>query len=82
MSALHQMPRGQRMAVRLRLYRKQEGCCALCGEIMLIEVAGVQSLMPRFATIDHITERRNGGSDKNTNLRLTCKKCNEGRDQT
>lgn len=47
------MGRGWRMAKRLALYHSQEGRCAMCGGLMLIEISGVESLRPKFATIDH-----------------------------
>ena len=32
------------------------------------------------ATVDHIVELRNGGLDKRGNRKLSCRKCNMGRD--
>lgn len=41
------------------------------------------SLFPRekhLATVDHLIERRNGGTDEMCNLVAACRNCNNGRD--
>jgi 5-methylcytosine-specific restriction endonuclease McrA len=74
--------KNQRIRMRLRLFLRQRGNCALCGEWMNLEPVrnrqdGDEDL--DFATIDHRIPQCRGGSDEEENLQLTHKRCNEAK---
>lgn len=49
-----------------RIYNRQNGLCAYCGQRRNI----------KYMTVDHIIPLSKGGSNKETNLQCTCKMCN------
>ncbi|MDD5064968.1 MAG: HNH endonuclease signature motif containing protein [Phycisphaerae bacterium] len=51
---------------KLVLYYKSDGKCAVCHKELSLEEA----------TVDHIKPKSKGGSDKEDNLRIVCRKCN------
>lgn len=52
--------------VKLRIYEKQGGRCAYCG----------QKRKLKTMTVDHIIPLSKGGTDEESNLRCACKMCN------
>ena len=51
---------------RQQVYNKYNGHCAYCG----------CELTPKSMQVDHITPRRNGGTDDISNLNQSCRLCN------
>lgn len=49
-----------------RIYDRQNGLCAYCGQHRNI----------KYMTVDHIIPLSKGGTDSLDNLQCTCKKCN------
>lgn len=49
-----------------RIYDRQNGLCAYCGQHRNI----------KYMTVDHIIPLSRGGTDSLGNLQCTCKKCN------
>lgn len=56
--------------IRRRLYARQNGKCAYCG----------QHRNHKYMTISHIIPLSRGGTDDISNLRCVCKKCNGMKD--
>ena len=50
-----------------RIYDRQNGLCAYCGQHRNI----------KYMTVDHIIPLSKGGTDEIDNLQCTCKKCNK-----
>lgn len=61
----------KRMTFRATEYIKNP-FCFWCGEWMLLFTMNIEDM----ATIEHLTPRSKGGSDKQNNLRLVHKRCN------
>ena len=65
----------------VRLFRKQRGCCHLCGKRMTLKLGG-----PRTATVDHVNPLALGGGAyvdprgnagrSHRNQRAACASCN------
>ena len=58
-----------------RLFRQQNGLCAICGS----QMGWGFTTGPEMATLDHILPRSKGGSGKIANLRAVHRRCNEER---
>ena len=56
--------------LRQRILTRDEHTCQMCGQ--------TEGTMH----VDHILERRNGGSDTHSNLRTLCERCNLRRPRT
>jgi 5-methylcytosine-specific restriction endonuclease McrA len=69
-SSPHQ-PTGQwiRPDARLAIYLRDRFTCLLCAR-------DLHDADPRDVTLDHITPRKDGGSNKPTNLYTCCRSCN------
>ena len=61
---------------RFRVRERDGDNCWICNEIVL---EGFQDGHPRLATLDHVVEVCNGGSNHISNLRLAHRKCNNDR---
>ena len=57
---------------RRRLYNKQAGRCAICGEGMKLRADGMEAV-----TLDHKVPRSIGGGGHISNLRAVHRRCNE-----
>lgn len=79
----HRLPSYRRRAARAFLRKRDGEACWLCGERMLFQEDNLSGYIPahdpRDATIDHVVERCNGGSNAYENLRLAHRECNNMR---
>ena len=63
---------------RIITLRKRDGdMCYLCGNF--IDFSNRDITSPEYRTIDHIKPVKYGGSDRQSNLKLAHRKCNEKR---
>lgn len=65
-----------RESVRGHLRAMYGDNCHWCGELMRFNASPNHD---RFPTIEHLVPRSEGGSNQMENLRLACKRCNNGR---
>lgn len=56
--------------IKRRIYDRQNGLCAYCGQHRNI----------KYMTVDHIIPLSKGGTDEIDNLQCTCKLCNRLKD--
>lgn len=56
-------------ATRLRIFRRDQGVCGICGEPVSFDALNV----------DHVVDWSVGGADDDVNLRATHRACNRGR---
>lgn len=79
------MGKNKNVNKRRKLYKKQSGLCALCGQRMPKVTKNVPArkveLNPRFPTLDHINRVRDGGGMSLTNLQLAHNECNRKRNR-
>jgi 5-methylcytosine-specific restriction endonuclease McrA len=59
-----------------KLYREQNGLCAICGELM-VHPQQRDFKNPNLGTIDHIIPRCQGGLTERSNLQLVHLRCNQ-----
>lgn len=65
-----------RMRLAMKIAVRDGGLCQLCGcEVTFDHKKRIQTL----AEIDHVVPVVDGGSDDESNLRLTCRRCNQAR---
>ena len=64
----------ERKKLRRKLFTENPNCFH-CGRKMKLG-AGFNGEMDLFATIEHLVPRRDGGSNKESNIVLVHKKCN------
>jgi len=63
---------------RIITLRKRDGdICYLCGK--LIDFANLDQASLDYRTIDHVKPVKYGGSDRQSNLKLAHRKCNQKR---
>jgi len=74
--------KANRKAARSRLLKRDGPNCCHCGAEMLFPSTetGDSRSHPHFASIEHMVETRNGGTDDDDNLKLACLPCNQQRD--
>jgi 5-methylcytosine-specific restriction endonuclease McrA len=65
--------------LRAKLWETQRGCCFWCGLYMTLRRRPDGNPGPKFATFDHVDERRNGGTWDENNLVLAHRACNHKR---
>lgn len=61
------------------LWVHQNGRCALCKRPTILAPDTNPKIRHKIATLDHIHERADGGTDGIWNLRVVCWKCNQKR---
>lgn len=67
---------GNREEIREFLFNRDGSLCCWCG----LEMAfGGNPNCDRFATIEHVVRRADGGSNNVDNLKLACRRCNNER---
>lgn len=76
---INPMSTAQKRKVRVLLYIRQRGSCAICGAIMHLHHEDIRNDPAFAATIDHIKRLREGGSNRIENLRVVCHHCNQRR---
>lgn len=74
----------KRARLRIVMYEKQDGTCWWCTETMSMEpfrtnANGDEVHNQRYASIEHLIERKNGGTDARWNLVLAHASCNRNR---
>ncbi|AHG45149.1 HNH endonuclease [Rhizobium leguminosarum bv. trifolii CB782] len=65
----------------LKLFQKQEGRCCYCGQHVILSYRWRDQQRPDAATIEHLQRRADGGTDHPDNIAMSCKACNEGRQE-
>ncbi|NKM30112.1 HNH endonuclease [Rhizobium laguerreae] len=65
----------------LKLFDKQDGKCCYCDQHVILSYRWRDQQRPDAATIEHLQRRAEGGSDHPDNIAMSCKKCNDGRQE-
>ncbi|MBY3225247.1 HNH endonuclease [Rhizobium laguerreae] len=65
----------------LVLFAKQEGRCCYCDEHVILSYRWRDQQRPDAATIEHLQRQADGGSDHPDNIAMSCKECNDGRQE-
>lgn len=71
-----------RRAMREQLRQRDGDRCCYCQEPMVFPAKGQgERSNPRMASIEHVVNVRDGGTDDPGNLKLACLACNHGRNE-
>ncbi|WEX76857.1 HNH endonuclease [Sinorhizobium numidicum] len=65
----------------LKLFEKQGGKCCYCDQHVILSYRWRDQQRPDAATIEHLERLADGGTDHPSNIAMSCKKCNDGRQE-
>ncbi|MBX5179909.1 HNH endonuclease [Rhizobium lentis] len=65
----------------VHLFQKQEGRCCYCERYVILSYRWRDQQRPDAATIEHLKRRADGGTDHPDNLAMSCKDCNDSRQE-